>query len=265
MAEVESQETRRRAPLTTEVREQGARKTTTRKSATGALDDHDLDSVLDTIIHAAGRKLAEKKSEIGWGVINAERKFDLRAPSATEISKPCISTIIVTTSTGERQRVELDKIAIELKQDGKNFPFQFTDKCDGTYEIVFTPNKLGSMQLNIDTYGKRTFEFPILVGGIADPSKCEAVVVTQNCKANQPVHIRVIARDAQGERFTVGGTAFSIGFAGDGELYNVDLADQSDGSYNIMVTPNKPGNYVVFISLGEVDIAASPVGFAVSP
>lgn len=71
MAEVESQETRRRAPLTTEVREHGARKTTTRKSATGALDDHDLDAVLDTIIHAAGRKLAEKRQEIGWGVINA--------------------------------------------------------------------------------------------------------------------------------------------------------------------------------------------------
>jgi hypothetical protein len=72
MAEVESQETRRRAPITTEIREHGgARKTATRKGATGALDDRDLDSVLDTIIHAASRKLAEKKSEIGWGVINA--------------------------------------------------------------------------------------------------------------------------------------------------------------------------------------------------
>lgn len=75
---------------------------------------------------------------------------------------------------------------------------------------------------------------------------------------------------------------FSIGFAGDGDLYNVDLADQLDGSYHINVTPNKPGifyfyvsnsfliliflgNYVVFISLGEVDIAASPVGFQVNP
>lgn len=74
MAEVESQETRRRAPLTTEIKEHGgARKTTTRKSANGALDDHDLDAVLDTIIHAASRKLAEKKQEIGWGVINAVR------------------------------------------------------------------------------------------------------------------------------------------------------------------------------------------------
>ena len=83
-----------------------------------------------------------------------------------------------------------------------------------------------------------------------------------------------------------GGTVFSIGFAGDGDLYNVDLADQLDGTYHISVTPNKPGitfrsfflmilfillsiqilgNYVVFISLGEVDIAASPIGFQVTP
>jgi len=204
-----------------------------------------------------------KKNEIGWGVINAQRKFDLRAPEATEVSKPCICTIIVTTSTGERQRVELHKIVVNLTQNGKAFPFKFIDKCDGTYEVVFTPTELGKMQLNIDTYGTRTFEFPIAVSGVADPSKCEAFVVTQQCKANAPVQIKVIAKDAQGERFKVGGTNFAIGFAGDGELYNVDLSDQGDGSYNVFVTPNKPGNYVVYLSIGEVDIAASPVGFQV--
>jgi hypothetical protein len=72
MAEVESQETRRRAPLTKEIKGQTeVRKTTTRKSATGALDDNDLDSVLDIIINSANRKITEKKNEIGWGVINA--------------------------------------------------------------------------------------------------------------------------------------------------------------------------------------------------
>lgn len=37
--------------------------------------------------------------------------------------------------------------------------------CDGTYEIQFTPNELGKCVLNIDTYGTRTFEFPITIGG----------------------------------------------------------------------------------------------------
>lgn len=48
-----------------------------RKSANGALDDRDLDNVLDTILSAASRNLATKKHEIGWGVINAvcELKF----------------------------------------------------------------------------------------------------------------------------------------------------------------------------------------------
>jgi len=264
MAEVENQETRRRAPMTNEVKLTGARKTTTRKSANGALDDRDLDSVLDTILSAASKNLATKKHEIGWGVINAERKFDLRAPEATQIGKLCISTIIVTTSTGERQRVEMHQIKVEVIFNGsKTLEHTLQDMCDGTYQLQFTPKELGTCVLNIDTYGTRTFEFPITVGGIADPSKCEAFVKTpaNQIKANAPVLIVCVAKDESGERFKVGGTVFSIGFAGDGDLYNVDLADQLDGSYNISVTPNKPGNYVVFISLGEVDIAASPVGF----
>ena len=72
MAEVESQETRRRAPLTKQVKEAtSARKTTTRKSPNGALEDNDLDAVLDIIINSANKKNTEKKNEIGWGVINA--------------------------------------------------------------------------------------------------------------------------------------------------------------------------------------------------
>jgi len=67
MSEVENQETRRRAPLTKEVRETGVRKTTTRQSPTGALDGNDLDAVLDTIIHAASRKLSEKKKRNWMG------------------------------------------------------------------------------------------------------------------------------------------------------------------------------------------------------
>jgi len=268
MAEVENQETRRRAPMTNEVKLQGARKTTTRKSAKGALDDRDLDNVLDTILHATQMNLATKKHEIGWGVINAERKFDLRAPEATQISKPCVSTIIVTTGTGERQRIEMHQITVEVTQNGsKHLQHTLKDMCDGTYEVTFTPTELGKCQLNIDTYGTRTFEFPIVIGGIADPSKCEALVITplSNIRANFPLQISVVAKDERGDRFKVGGTLFSISFAGDGELYNVDLSDKMDGSYLVTVTPNKPGNYAVFISLGEVDIASSPVGFKANP
>jgi len=264
MADLETMESRRRAPMTHEVKTMGARKTASRKQATGALDDHDLDNVLDTILQAASKNLAQKKNEIGWGVINVERKFDLRAPEATQLSFPCISTIIVTTQTGERQRIDMKQIAVQVIQNGKTvLKHTLTDKRDGTYELVFTPTELGKVVLNIDTYGTRTFEFPIAIGGIADPSKCEAYV-DGKARANQPAVIRIIAKDKRGERFKVGGTIFTIGFAGDGELYNVDLADQMDGSYILLVTPNKPGNYVVFISVGEVDISSSPLAFQVT-
>jgi hypothetical protein len=174
----------------------------------------------------------------------------------------CITTLIVTTHTGERQRVDPQQIVVKVVQnDSLVLPHTVEDKKDGTYEIVFTPTELGKLILNIETFGTKSFEFPIKIGGQADPAKCEAKCATPSPKVNEPVLIVVVAKDKAGQRFTVGGTVFSISFAGEGELYNVDLQDQMDGSYFIKVTPNKPGNYVVYISLGEVDIAASPIGF----
>jgi len=171
---------------------------------------------------------------------------------------------LVTTSTGERQRVEPSKINVQVVQNDKIvLKHTLTDKCNGSYEIEFTPTELGKCQLNIDTYGKRTFEFPIVIGGTVDPKLCEAYVKSET-KANEPVLIVVVAKDSNGDKFRVGGTLFSIGFAGDGDLYNVDLQDKMDGTYHISVTPNKPGNYCVFISVGEKDIGSSPVGFKVT-
>lgn len=46
----------------------------------GALDGDDLDRILDEISASAKKKVAGKSDELGFGVINAERKFDLRAP-----------------------------------------------------------------------------------------------------------------------------------------------------------------------------------------
>lgn len=71
MAEVESSETsRRRQPALVDAKKIGARKTTTRKTVQGALSGQDLDSILDTIMGAASKKLDQHKSALGWGVVS---------------------------------------------------------------------------------------------------------------------------------------------------------------------------------------------------
>jgi len=154
----------------------------------------------------------------------------------------------------------MKQLSVQAVNNGKNIHTSIEDNQDGTYIIGFTPHDIGKVILNVSAYGKSQFQWPIVVGGLPDPTKCEAYVHSAT-KVNQPVLIVIVAKDKSGARFLVGGATFNVGFAGEGELYNVALVDKMDGSYHLSVTPNKPGQYVIYVSLGEVDIAASPVNF----
>jgi len=262
MAEVESSETsRRRQPTLVDAKKVGARKTTTRKTVQGALSGQDLDTILDTIMGAASKKLDQHKSALGWGVVSTDRKFDLRAPEATSVGEVCKCTLIVTLKNGERTRVPVDAMKIEFL--GQQVRSTFEDNGDGTYLIQFIPPNLGKIQINIDAYGERQFEWQIDVCSAPDPSTCTAVLLAPP-KVNYPVNILITASDSRGNRFKVGGANFQLGFAGVGQLLNVSLDDNLDGTYSLTATPNSRGDYMIYISLGDVDIKASPVQFNVT-
>jgi hypothetical protein len=59
----------------------------------------------------------------------------------------------------------------------------------------------------------------------------------------------------------LGGAQFGIGFNGVGQLNEVGLGDNLDGTYSLEMVPNLPGEYAIFISLADVDIKDSPVVF----
>jgi len=263
MAEVESSESHRiRQPALNDTKKLGARKTTTRKAVGGALSGQDLDAILENIMGAAGKKIESSKSELGWGVVSTDRKFDMRAPSHTPVGELCVGTLIVTLSNGERTRIPVESLSVQfIGMDGVRSGVD--DNGDGTYAIKFIPPQLGKVQINIDAYGTRQFEWQVEVCSAPDPATCRAVLQTNPPRANQELRVLITACDSTGQAFKVGGANFSLGFAGVGQLTEVGLEDQLDGTYLLKATPNSRGQYMIYISLGDVDIGASPVSFNV--
>jgi len=260
MAEVESTEARRREPALVETKKLGARKTTSRKAVQGAMTGADLDSILETIMGAALKKTETKKHELGWGVVNAHRNFFLAGPNATPVGEVCECTVIVTLDNGERTRIPVEQM--KLTFDGMDgIKYSFDDNADGTYTIKLIPPALGKFQLNLDAYGKRQYEWAIESCSKPDPNTCQAKMITQKPVANQEVLMEITACDESGRRFQVGGANFQLGFAGVGQLMNIALEDQLDGTYKFRATPSLKGEYLVYISLGDVDLKCSPVQF----
>jgi len=257
MNDIQNQSTRRRLPTTYDVAKTVARKTA-RKTVTGALDGSDLDSVLESIMGVAVQSVQQDTKELGWGLIDTTRTFDLRAPEFTLIGEVCETTIIVKTSKGEKVRIPMDQMSVSLV--GMPIRHTLSDNQDGTYTVTFIPTSLGKVQLNVDGFGKRQFEWVITISSLPDASQCEATVVGQP-RVNQKCQIMIVAKDAAGSEFKIGGANFSIGFNGVGKLNEVGLSDNLDGTYSLFMVPDTVGEYAIFISLAEVDIRSSPVLF----
>jgi hypothetical protein len=261
MAEVESTEARRREPaLVDHGKKLGPRKHTARKTVQGALTGGDLDHILETIMGAALKKTDTSKHELGWGVVNAHRNFYLAGPNATPIGQVCECTVIVTLDNGERTRIPIEQMKLEFSgMDG--IKYSFDDNKDGSYTIKLVPPVLGKFMLYIDAYGKRQYEWAMESCSKPDPATCKARVLTPKPMANQEVLIEITACDTTGHRFKVGGANFQLGFAGVGQLMNTALEDQLDGTYKFRATPSLKGEYLVYISLADVDLNCSPVQF----
>lgn len=260
IADIESQDSRRIRPKTKDFKSVGARKTTARKKVTSTLDGDALDSILDEIQKVTSERVKENMNKLGWGVVSAERKFDLTAPRYALVGTTITPILIVTTNSGDRARVDPSNFNYTL--NGMDINSSVVDNQDGSYSVSFVADELGPVQLNIDIFGERQFEWEIIICAYPDAKKCtaEAKPVYQ---VNSSCEIIIHARDASGETLKVGGAKFGIAFSGAGQLNEVALLDKMDGSYGLTFVPSAPGQYAIFLSLDGEDIQTTPVTFTV--
>jgi len=142
--ELESQG-RRRVPPTGGLQVLGARKTTARKQVKGALDGDDLERIIDEINGHARRALQQQQAteKLGFGVINAERKFDLRCPKFAIVGASIEATLFVYTQSGERSRIPAKHLKVSVGGVLGGQEVTLIDQKDGTYTMRFKAPKEG--------------------------------------------------------------------------------------------------------------------------
>jgi hypothetical protein len=258
IADIESQASGRlRGPRTAGLKNYGARKTTNRKQVKGALDGDDLDRIFEEISSSAKSKVTGDSDKLGFGVINAERKFDLRAPKAAAVGANVECTLFVYTHTGEKTRIPSKHLDIKI-QGQPGLKHTLDDKKDGTWSIRFKPEHEGRVTLFIDGYGKRQFEWPIDIFTEVDAKQCTAIA-NDPIRVNQQGTSTITARDTKGKQLRIGGASFNLAFAGAGQLSQVGLADGMDGTYTLAFVADTVGEYAIFITLDDVPIKTHPL------
>jgi len=265
VADLERQD-RRRLPAAGGLRVVGARKTTSRKQVKGALDGDDLDRIVDEInAHARRHIQANQATEkLGFGVINAERKFDLRAPKTATVAAVVECTIFVYTQSGERSRIPAKHFSVRCNGEAATgLRTELTDNKDGSYTIRFKPEREGKLYLEIDAYNERQFNWQIDISPGPEAKQCTAEAKTP-FRVDQQCTVIITARDRTGEQLKVGGAQFNLSFAGAGQLGQVGLTDCMNGTYSLQFFPDKVGQYAIFISLDGVDIKTHPLVFNVA-
>jgi len=115
------------------------------------------------------------------------------------------------------------------------------DQKDGSWTIRFRPDREGKVIIQIDGYGKRQFDWEIMISEPVSAKECTAV-------ANEPMKVQtestvtIIARDRKAKQLKVGGAKFDLAFSGAGQLGQVGLFDRMDGSYTLQFVPDTPGH-----------------------
>jgi len=264
IAEIEGNKVHRRKPKTTNAQNVGARKNPAarRRDVVKALDGDDLDRILEEIQHKSKEKAKAGMSKLGWGVVNAERKFDLMAPKFILEGQDVKCTLIVTSVTGDKAPIPRHELEVSL--NGSKAPLRVLDNGDGTWAITFHPTDVKKeVFLVIHTYGKEQFNWKIELCGHPVAANCTADAA-ETYKLNQRGEVSIHAKDKNKQNLKVGGAKFSLSFAGAGQLNDVGLLDKMDGSYSLTFVPSAIGHYGLFISLDGEDISGSPINFMVT-
>eukprot|EP01126_Amoeba_proteus_P001005 TRINITY_DN10288_c0_g2_i11.p1 TRINITY_DN10288_c0_g2~~TRINITY_DN10288_c0_g2_i11.p1 ORF type:complete len:932 (+),score=251.20 TRINITY_DN10288_c0_g2_i11:204-2999(+) len=143
-------------------------------------------------------------------------------------------------------------------------PIEVVDNNDGTYDLSYTPEKVGTYELVVKIGDKPIKDMPISVTvlpGRLSPLECtidgvEAfdVLGRKVTPAGVSDKVVVIAKDAYKNKLNVGGLSISGKMSGP-ESVDVTVSDNGDGTYDLTYIPTKVGQYQL-----EVKAEGQPIG-----
>jgi len=152
---------------------------------------------------------------------------------------------------------------------------EITDNGDGTYIGRYTPSTAKDLKLAVEVhtqhFGKghaHSSPFTVHVAPGA-PSAANTVAFgpgTETATAGLPALITVETKDDFGNKLLQGGADINGTLSLDGsDPITLSVVDNGDGTYSLSYTPEKTGNYVININLGDTPISNSPIDISILP
>ena len=147
------------------------------------------------------------------------------------------------------------------------------DKEDGTYEVSYLIDLVGHYTVSINMFGQEIHgsPFELLIAGGASSSPHTvlrgvdlAVPTLPPTTAGTKYTCTVEAHDSFGNPRNRGGDRV-LAFVTGRESFNGSVVDNGDGTYEVLLLPQKAGDYLVAVTLNGEHIAGSRYALHVSP
>ncbi|KAL4226921.1 hypothetical protein ACF0H5_014899 [Mactra antiquata] len=154
---------------------------------------------------------------------------------------------IDTTQAGKPEPVDV----VIQRPDGTYIRPMIKNNEDGTYLVRYTPEDCGPYCISV-TYGDKPVKgCPIKTTAIptGDASKCK---ITDGLQQTIPVEKETVITVDASEAGT-GKVTCRIRSPTGAEI-DIDIVDNSDGTFSINFTPNNPGDYSINIKFGGISI-----------
>lgn len=193
----------------------------------------------------------------GGAVTDKPNKFKIHAVDAD--GNPC--------KTGN------DPFKVEVKpldENNKNEKpvVKLTDNGDGTYDGEYLVNAPGNYEVKVtlDNENIKDSPFKVLVENARAGLSYAEGPGLEGGQQYKEGKFTIYAVDTQGKKRTTGGDPFVVKVKGpEGDVKNVSLKDNNDGTYSVVYVPKKFGDYTVDVTLHGDGIKNNPFKVPIRP
>jgi filamin len=182
-------------------------------------------------------------------------------PGLTEgkTGKPCPFKIHAVDGDGKPLPKGGDPFVVKISGPQNVVP-KITDNNDGTYDVVYQVDQPGDYKIDVSLHDEPIKDSPfhphIKASGAPGRSYAEGPGL-EHPKDNEPAVFTIHSVDKDGKPRTDGGDPFKVDISGTEKL-EPEIVDNDDGTYTVTYHPDKPGPYVVKVTLDDENIKDSP-------
>jgi len=212
-------------------------------------------------VNAFGQSLLKELLVVPVTVGPSAEKSEISGiPNPAHAGEPINATIIAKDGNGKPILSSGIPFSVKLEEpDNTEISIPIVDKGDGTYAITWLPTRTGSHKLTVQLNNKDLHNSPLTVN-----VEEAALPETSEFEFTPIVHcsVRVRAQNHKGEPRTTGGDPVKVDVAGDDKPLNVEVEDNSDGTYTVKWLAH-PGTYKVGVKIRGRHVKGSPFKYVV--